>query len=134
MIRSVALVTNDTYLYKTVKLALEDLDINFLPMISDLKRLPEVYQKEFFSLVLVDYFLTDTTGLEALKFMAKINEEIPAIFLARLNSRNIIESAYRMGASDCVEVPFSKDFLKSVVAHRLSHIKEAGTVYFDKIT
>jgi len=134
MIKSIAIISNDTYLYKEIKESLDDLDVSVLPMISEIKRLPEVYQKEFFSLILVDFFLENVIGLDAIKLMAKINEETPVIFLARLRGRNSMESAYRMGASDCVEIPFKKEFLKSVVAHRLSHIKETGTIYFDKTT
>lgn len=134
MIRTVVLVSNDPALYKKVKESLEDISIRLLPMVSNIKSIADSYKQDFFSLAMVDYFLAETTGLEAVKFIAKINGEMPIVFLHRLKSRHAIEGAFKVGASDCLSIPFENRLLQSTVSHRLDRIKEVGTVYFEKVT
>ena len=68
--------------------------------------------------VVLEYLLPIETGLMHLK---KIHQAAPScrvIFLTRIQVGPHIERAFRMGATDCLQVPVSNEILKDLILKR----------------
>jgi two-component system response regulator YesN len=60
-----------------------------------------------FDLVILDYLLPDTTGIEVLKQITKLNPSIPTIFMTGFGNEDVAVQALRYGACDYLKKPFN---------------------------
>lgn len=57
-------------------------------------------QKQFFSLIFLDFFLPDSHGLASYTELARINSTIPVIILSGLSDTALLVKAIALGAQD----------------------------------
>jgi putative two-component system response regulator len=74
-----------------------------------------------FDLILLDIAMPDMSGLEVCRFlkMEKHSSHIPVIFLTGSTEKELLAKAYKVGGSDYIRKPFSKEELLARVQTRL---------------
>lgn len=81
-------------------LANTNLSIGKITISSTLAEGISYLRRESFSLIFLDFFLTDSTGLEAYIKLSKINSKIPVIILSGLSDTSLSLKAISLGAQD----------------------------------
>jgi DNA-binding response OmpR family regulator len=71
----------------------------------------ELFQKEKFDLVLLDWMLPKMTGVEVCKAIRQINTKVPIIFLTAKDTVQETVEGLKSGANDYIKKPFSFDEL-----------------------
>lgn len=116
---SIMLMTADPELSKQVKQALRDTPARITVESAVARTAPDIYAKAVPNLVIVDYFIPESTGLEVIKSIKRVNETCLFIFLSRVRNRSVLEKAFRLGAHDLLILPVSDEVLKDTVLYRL---------------
>lgn len=117
--KDIFLVTLDSELKKLVKEAIEDVHIRIASECATTKEAIEAYRTNQVPLIIVDLFIPDTSGLDLIKTMKKINETINFLLITRVKSRGLMERAFRHGAADTLIYPCSKEAIRDTILHRL---------------
>jgi len=71
----------------------------------------ELFQKEKFDLVLLDWMLPKMTGVEVCKAIRLLNTKVPIIFLTAKDTVQETVEGLKSGANDYIKKPFSFDEL-----------------------
>lgn len=116
---SVMLVSEDRELAKVVKEALRESGARLTAICGDSRSAAESLQQHPPALVVVETFLPESSGLEMLKVLKRMNEKCLFVMLSRMRTRSMIERAFRLGAHDVLTFPLDKESLRQTILHRL---------------
>ncbi len=72
-------------------------------------------KKETFELIISDIKMPDINGIDLLKKIKSINQEIPVIMITAFASANDAVDAMKLGAEDYITKPFNLDELKIII-------------------
>ena len=79
-------------------------------------------------IVFLDIRMRGMSGLEALREIKKIDNNIKAVMLTILEDKETMEKAKALGADEYITKPFKVDYLEKVVIARVHELmKEKGT-------
>lgn len=76
-------------------------------------------KKENFDLIISDVRMPDMDGIEMLKKVREIDEEIGIIMMTAFGTIDTAREAFKLGADDLVQKPFNNDELKVIVRRTL---------------
>jgi DNA-binding response OmpR family regulator len=127
MIQAVV-ITRDKELLEIVRESAEGLPMK-LAECRSLKTAIELFRTEPSRLVILDLFLGETSGLDAIKTLKKMDDSLAIILLSRMSTRGILERAFRFGAGDVIIYPFQPETLKATLMHRLGGLDEQMVVF-----
>ena len=130
MIKAVVL-TRDKEMKALIHEAVEGLSVKIAGDCRSVKEAIEVFRHEAVRLVVLDLFLGEISGLDAIKALKKMDETLTIILLSRIDGRGIIEKAFRFGASDTLIYPCGLDPLRQTIAHRLDRIDDGVVVFHE---
>lgn len=117
-------IHSDKMLQTFFKEALTGSKVSSVRNCSTLKEAYDLFSKIQSPIIVIDTFIPGSSGFDVLKGIRKMNDSIAIVFLARFQTRTLIEKAFRLGASDIVPYPMSKDFFINIIDHRLKNISE----------
>lgn len=116
---NIMLITGDKEINRVVKRCLRETPVRVTTECDSAKTAQDLYAKAAAPLVVIDMFIPETSGLEMIKSLKKINENCLFVMLTRLRTRSVIERAFRFGAHDVLVYPVSPDVLRDTILHRL---------------
>jgi len=73
-----------------------------------------------YDIVLLDLMLEGISGIETLQRIRRINNDIKILIMSAYLTDASIEESYRLGASNCLEKPFSIETLSLSIRQALS--------------
>lgn len=129
---TVLVITADKELRKFVHASLEDLPLRFLDDCGTSREAIEAFRDERPKLVLVDLFLPESSGIEIVKTMKKLDDKMTIVLLSRMRTRTIKDRAFRTGADDVLVYPMGSATLRDVALHRLECMKLAESTRTEK--
>jgi DNA-binding response OmpR family regulator len=115
----IILVSEDRELCKLLKFALRETPIKVTHEVSSPKMAADLFAQNPLALVVLDYFIPASSGLDTLKLLKRMNEEGLFMLITRMRMRDILERAFRMGAQDVIHYPISAEILRDTILHRL---------------
>jgi DNA-binding NtrC family response regulator len=115
----VMLVSEDRELEKKVMGCLAEISAKLVAVSGSMRAATDFYQKLVPDMVILDTFVPESSGLEVLKTLKRINENCVFVMLSRLRTRAAIERAFRLGAHDVLIFPLDTEVLCQTVLHRL---------------
>lgn len=124
MIGAVVL-TQDKEMKDFIHQAVSGLSLKVAGDCTTLKEAIEVFRHESVKLVILDLFLGENTGLDAIKTLKKMDETLAIVLLSRMSGRSLLERAFRFGAADTLIYPCGAEALRHTIAHRLSRIGDS---------
>jgi DNA-binding NarL/FixJ family response regulator len=80
------------------------------------------YIKEKPDLVLMDFFLPDSSGIEIMQMLHAVNDRIPVIFLTTSNGSHLSEAATAAGAACMVNKDLKDQALASAIREAMDKI------------
>lgn len=86
----------------------------------------EKLDRESFDLIMIDYRLSDMSGIEVLKEIRKKDAELPVIFLTGYGSENVAINAFKLGIADYFIKPYYPRDLENSVLEILGEADEPG--------
>lgn len=128
MIKAIVL-TQDKEMKDFIHRAAEGLEMKIAADCRTMKAALDVFRQESVQVVILDLFLGETTGLDAIKTFKKMDETLTLILLSRMNGRGLLERAFRFGAGDTLIYPCEAEALRQTIAHRLDRIDD-GMIAF----
>ncbi len=87
------------------------------------KEAVEMFEQDFYDLVLMDIRMRKMDGIEALKKIKEINSDIPVIMMTAYASLKTAIDALKIGASDYLTKPLNTDELVLLIEKTLNHKK-----------
>ena len=120
MIQAV-LITRDKELRALVHTAAEDLPLKIAQDARSLKEAMDTFRDGSVKIVVLDLFLGESSGLDAIKTLRKLDESLVVMLVSRLRGREQLEKAFRSGASDVLLYPCRMETIRETLRHRLSH-------------
>ncbi len=115
----IMLVSADKDLSKRIKEALRETTIRISIECANGKDAVDTFAKSPAPMVILDFFIPESSGLEVLKNLKKMDENCLFVLLNRIRTRASIDRAYRTGAHDILQLPVSADILRDTILHRL---------------
>lgn len=115
----VLLVSSDRELSRMLKLALRETQAKVAFETASPKSAADILAAHPGAMVVLDLFVPESSGLEVLKTLKRVNESGLFLFLTRMRTRTLIERAFRLGAQDVLHWPVSTDVLRNTILHRL---------------
>jgi two-component system response regulator HydG len=91
----------------------------------------KLLEQNSFELLLLDYRLTDGTGLDVLAKTRDMGLSVPAIMMTSFNDVRTAVKAIRLGAFDYITKPVNPDELLMIMGHALSHPSSGPTAGSD---
>lgn len=128
MIKAVVL-TQDKEMRSLIHRAAEGLGVKIAGDCQTVKQAIEIFRQEPVRMVILDLFLGESSGLDAIKALKKMDETLTIILLSRIDGRGLLEKAFRLGAGDTLIYPCEAEALRQTIAHRLDRIDD-GMVSF----
>lgn len=122
-------ISRDRELRKFIKKSLENEQVKVLHECSSLKDAIDKYRNDQVPIMLVDMFMPDSSGIEIIKQLKKMNENLITILLCRMSNSALIEKAFRFGADDILILPISSDTLRDTVLHRIRNVRVTEVVF-----
>lgn len=119
---SVMLVSEDRILAKMVKEALAGTGARLTSICASPKAASDSFQQAPPTMVVLETFLPESSGLEILKVLKRMNEKCLFVMLSRLRTRSAIERAFRLGAHDVLTFPLEGSSLRHTLLHRLEAV------------
>jgi len=116
----ILLVSADRELARFLKSALRDTPLKVTYETASVKMAADIVAGHPIGLTVLDFFLPDSSGLEALKVLKRVNEQGLFLLLTRLRTRIVLERAFRLGAQDVLHYPVSEMTLRDTILHRLA--------------
>lgn len=120
--KSVIFVTRDPEMLKQFRAAVDGLMLLISGEAKSAKQAIEAYRQDAADLMIVDLFLGESSGLDLVKTIKKVNERLVIILVTRMKERSIVDRAFRFGASDVLVYPLGKDVLRETIKHRLHYL------------
>ena len=130
MIKAVV-ITRDKEMNALIHQAVEGLSVKIVGDCRSVKEAVEVFRHESVRLVVLDLFLGESSGLDAIKTLKKMDETLTIILLSRMSGRSLLEKAFRFGAGDTLIYPCGLDSLRQTIAHRLDRIDDGMVVFHE---
>lgn len=130
MIKAIVL-TQDKEMRNFVHGAAEGLEMKIAGDCGTVKEALDIFRQEPVRIVIVDLFLGETTGLDAIKTFKKMDETLTVILLTRLSGRGLLEKAFRFGAGDTLVYPCEAEALRQTIAHRLEQIDDGAVTFHE---
>lgn len=127
----ISVLSQDPYLFETIKKLLGDLPLKVLPCFSQMKPMLESFRSTPSDILFVDSFQAGSNGIDVVKSLRKSNDSLVVILVNRMSSRLALEQAFRVGTNDVIQYPFQGHLVKQVVLHRLENLQDDGMVYFE---
>lgn len=127
---NVLLMSADKEWLRFVKTALEGLPITIVAECDRAKTAMEALRSNSVRLVIVDHFLPESSGLEALKTLKRMSETLVIILVSRLNTRSLLDKAFRHGATDVLQYPIDSEVIRQTVLHRLDRLSNENMIVF----
>ncbi|KRT65280.1 MAG: sigma-54-dependent transcriptional response regulator [Candidatus Dadabacteria bacterium CSP1-2] len=118
----ILIVDDEKFLCKQLEKALSQEGYSVLSAFTGKDGL-EVAKRESPALVLLDYKLPDTNGLEVLQSLTSLEPYPTTIMMTGYGSIEVAVSAIKLGAYDFIEKPFHIDKLKVITRNALSAIE-----------
>ncbi len=118
----ILLVSADKELARFLKAALRDTQVRVSQETANLRMAGDLVAQQPFGLIVLDMFLPESSGLEALKALKRVNEKGLFLLLTRMRTRAVIERAFRLGAQDVLQYPVSTEILRDTILHRLEAV------------
>lgn len=89
----------------------------------------KILSKDSFDLVISDIRMPDMTGVEVLRYVKDLSQEIPVIMITAYASTETAVEALRLGAYDYITKPFKIEELKNTISNALERrrLKEEVT-------
>jgi DNA-binding NtrC family response regulator len=115
----ILLVTADPELSRWAKKALAETPLRITLECAGLKETVDVFAKAPASLVILDLFVPQSSGLDVMKSLKKMDEDCLFVLLNRMRTRVSIERAYRTGAHDVLPYPLGGDVLRDTLLRRM---------------
>jgi DNA-binding response OmpR family regulator len=113
----------DKELRRFIKKSLETEAIKVSHECSSLKETVEMYRNDQVPIMIVDLFIPESSGIESIKHLKKMNENLIVILLSRMRNKALMEKAFRFGADDVLVLPVSADTLRETVLHRIRNVR-----------
>jgi DNA-binding NarL/FixJ family response regulator len=126
------LITSDADLAKGVKAAIDGLPIQLGGVCSGMKSAMELFRGGSIRIVILDLFLPESSGLDALKLLKKIDETVLVVMITRIRMRSVIDRAFRFGASDVLPYPAGPETIRQVLLHRLELLEHESHIVFQQ--
>jgi len=117
------IMSADKELITKITEASADLPVRFEFQCARIKTALDHFQESTVKLAILDLFLPDSTGLDALKTLKKVDETIKVILVSRLRTRSTLDRAFRHGAADVIIYPAQAETIRQVLLHRLSRME-----------
>ena len=130
---SVFTISCDMELRRFIKKSLAESTVKVSAECSSLKETVEKYRNDQVPVIIVDFFIPETSGIEVMKQLKKMNENLIIILLSRLRNKALMEKAFRFGADDVLVLPVSADTLRETVLHRIRNVR-VTEVHFETAT
>ncbi len=109
-----ALVVDDSGTMRTIiKRGLSLLGVTDTVEAADGVQALELFKSGDYGLILSDWNMPNMDGLEFLKHVRELNEQVPFIMITTEAERSRVVSAIQAGVSDYIVKPFTVDVLKS---------------------
>ena len=115
------MVDDETGVRTSLKFALQD--TYCVQMVSSGQAAISQVNQEMPDAVILDLVLPDTGGLEVLKRLREVNEELPVIILTAHSSIRSAVEAMRLGATDYLTKPFDVEEMKLILARVIKEKK-----------
>lgn len=77
----------------------------------------EIFKKEEFDFILLDYYMPELNGLETLKILKSINNSVPVVMLTASSDVGIIVEAVKNGAIDFLIKPLDSEYFNEKIQH-----------------
>lgn len=120
---SIILMHSDKLVHQFVKEALAETPIKEIRSCKKVKEAYDLYGIDQSPIIVIDTFVPETSGIDLVKSIRKMNENIAIILLARIQTKSFVIRAFRIGASDILPYPIEMDVFRSTIMHRLRNIK-----------
>ena len=121
----ILIIDDDTFMSSILKKHLQnnkyDADVAFTG-----KSGLALFKKELYDLVICDFRLPDTTGLEMLKQMRAIKQDLPVIIITAYSDVRMAVKLIQMGASDYITKPIHQEELILLIAKLLKQPAESS--------
>jgi len=131
-VTNVLLMSADKEWLRVVKTALEGLPITVVAECARSKTATEALRGNSVRLAIIDLFLPESSGLEALKTLKRMNEALLVILTSRLYARSLLDKAFRHGAADVLHYPIDSEVIRQTVLHRLDRLSNENMIVFQK--
>ncbi|MEP6584886.1 MAG: PAS domain S-box protein [Ginsengibacter sp.] len=106
-----------------------NLKIEEINIASTLEEAKEMLKQQSFSLVLLDLFLPDSSGLKSFKSLEQLTSRIPVIILSGLSDTQISLKALSLGAQDfLIKGDYNIKVLEKTVQYSIERKKNLGTI------
>jgi DNA-binding NtrC family response regulator len=128
---NIILVCKDPELKAFVRKALEDTPVRIAKECATSKEAAEAYAEGSVNFLIVDMFLSGSSGFDVMKTMRKMDETVQFILITRMRTRSSIDRAFRLGAADVLVYPCQVETLKQTVLHRLEQVGVEPVVVSD---
>lgn len=124
------IVSADPELRRLVRESVDGLPLKVVGDCANLKAAMELFRETAIQMVFVDLFQRDSSGLDVIKSLKKIDDTLVCILLSRVQGRGLKDRAFRFGANDIVEYPVDREVLRQTVQHRLAGLADANMIVF----
>lgn len=118
------IISNDKEQIKLLRDTLRDIGMKVSGEFSSARAAVEAYKDASTDLVIVDTFLPQTTGVELLANLKRMNEQGSFLLLNRLRTRNSLDKAFRVGAQDVLHYPVATEVLRDTLLRRQTQLTE----------
>jgi response regulator of citrate/malate metabolism len=127
---NLVVLSKNLQLRKEIKRALSGVPVKIVAEANTVKETVEAMRLASTKMILVDMFLGDISGLDAIKSLKKVDDSLIIILISRLKNRLMVERAFRYSATDYLIYPFQEETLRSVVLHRLEQLDSETMISF----
>lgn len=127
---NVLLMSADKELLRLVKGALEGLPVKVIGECQRFRKAVDIMHENAARIVIIDMFLPESSGLEAIKSLKQMDDKMIMILLSRMRGRSLLDRAFRHGATDVLHYPLSAETIRQTVLHRLSRLPDDSMVVF----
>lgn len=128
MIQMVVII-QDKEMRRWVRKAAEGLPLKVAAECRTVKEAIDVFRQGNIKLVILDLFLGDSSGLDGIKSLKKMDDNLAFILLSRMSGRGLLDKAFRYGAGDVLEYPCKAETLRAVLQHRLDCLDNGMVVF-----
>jgi CitB family two-component system response regulator MalR len=112
-------VSDDKTLVSRVREALDQLPVKILKVCVSTKDCLDMMHSEAVHLVIVDYFVPENCGVDVVKTLKQVKEDVIFVLLNRVRTRSVIDRAFRFGANDVLPYPLDGDILRETLIRRV---------------
>lgn len=120
---TILLIDDDFDILELLELILSNAGYKVL-ITAHASKVQKLIQNNEINLIILDYKMPKSDGLELIKEIKELNRNIPVIFYSANNTKEVRESALRMGALDYIVKPINEKMLLSIIDKVFNKSKE----------